>query len=354
MFTSSSHTECRPGDCKSLLDASKSRLFNSSTHIVMGGGGIYGVMYIGVLMELCGYDEAVYAAWSSRLVGVAGTSAGTVIGLMVAAGMNPWRMRATVHAAGLSRVMDGMLDLSLTEIRQSSAVTSGKTLDEVVQEFVLRVTGRTDTTFHQFFLKTRRNFVVVVTNAVTSMAEFWNYKTRPELELWKAIRCSSSIPGLFPAPVINGTAFFDGGVTCNLPCHLFPPRATLSLFVHAVFKEMSSVKLLATILQGLVIYMSSAQLGPMRMSPMLAFRAVPCCTCSADTGLLGPYAFDAPLDAMDALMSDGCRSVRSVMQRDVLAAVMLLVHLVLKTAQKCRQGVWPVRPVRLNPLSKKI
>ena len=336
MFTCSSHTVCQPGECKLLLDASRSRLFKKSTHIVMGGGGIYGVMYIGVLMELCGYNRVTYADWCTRLRSVAGTSAGTVIGLMVAAGMDPWSMRNTVHASGLSRVMDGMLDLSLSEIRQSSAVTSGKTLDEVVQGLVQRVTGRADTTFRDFFDSTQRTFVVVVTNAVTSMAEFWDHTTRPNLELWKAIRCSSSIPGLFPAPIIDGTPFFDGGVTCNLPCHLFPPHCTLSLFVHAVFKEMSSMKLLATILQGLVIYMSSAQLGPMRMSHVLAFRAVPCCTCDADTGILGPYAFDAPAEAMDALMLDGCRSARGVVQRDVLATVMLLVHTVITRAQKRR------------------
>ena len=335
MFTSSAHTSCSAGACKTFLDASKRRLFDTSTHIVMGGGGIYGIMYIGVLMELCGYNKACYTAWSSRLIGVAGTSAGSVIGLMVATGMDPWAMQATVHQSGLSRVMDGMLDLTLSEIGKSSAVTSGRTLDSVVQDLVRRVTGRADTTFKELFLKTRRNFVVVVTNANTSMAEFWNHKTRPTLEIWKAIRCSSSIPGLFPAPIIDGIAFFDGGVTCNLPCHLFPPEVTLSLFVHAVFKEMSTTKLLATILHGLMIYMSSAQLGPMRMSYVLAFRAVPCRTCCADTGILGPYAFDAPTSAMDALILDGCRSARSVVQRDVLAAVMLLVHVLAIYNKKC-------------------
>ena len=319
-----------------LLRASNARLFHSSTHIVMGGGAIYGMMYIGVLMELCGYDKRAFAGWLHRLRAVAGTSAGTVIGLMLAAGMDPWEMRSVVHTSGLTRVMDGLLDITLSDLQHTNAVTSGRRVDGVVQDLVKRVTGRVDTTFQQFYASTGRNFVVVVTNADTSMSEFWNHETQPHLELWRAIRCSTSIPGLFPPPVVKGVAFFDGGVTCNLPCHLFPPHTTLSLFVHAVFKQPTHTKLIATILHGLMIYMSSAQLGPMRMSHVLAFRAIPCCVYSADTGILGPYAFDVSAAAMDDLIRDGCRSARAVLIRDLLLSIMLFIHVLVSARVKGR------------------
>ena len=328
-FSSSTHTFFRHGECLDLLNASKTRLFKNSTHIVMGGGSIYGIMYIGVLMELCGYDKAIYAAWVSRLQAVAGTSAGTVVGIMLAAGLNPWEMRDVVHTCGLSRVMDGLLEITLAELQNTNAVTSGTRVDNVVKDLVKRVTGNAETTFREFYKTTGRDFVIVVTNADTSMAEFWNHETRPDLELWRAIRCSTSIPGLFPPPVVKGVAFFDGGVTCNLPCHLFPPHRTLSLFVHAVFKQHTHTKLIATILHGLMIYMASAQLGPMRMSHVLAFRAVPCCVHTADTGILGPYAFDVSITAMDDLIRDGSRSARAVLTRDILLAIMLFVSVIV-------------------------
>ena len=295
---------------------------------------MYGIMYIGVLMELCGYSQRQYKEWVSRLEAVAGTSAGTVIGVMVAAGLDPWEMREIVHTCGMSRIMDGLLDATLSELTHTNAVSSGTCVDDVVKGLVQRVTGSAETTFKDFYTKTRRNFVVVVTNADTSMAEFWNHETRPGLELWRAIRCSTSIPGLFPPPFVKGVAFFDGGVTCNLPCHLFPPEKTLSLFVHAVFKQPTHTKLVATILHGLMIYMSSAQLGPMRMSHVLAFRAVPCCTHTADTGILGPYAFNVSVSAMDDLIRDGARSARAVLTRDILLVIMLFIYAVLSVQKK--------------------
>lgn len=329
MFASSTYSAPNDGShVRECIAASKKRLFNTSTHVVLGGGGIYGLTYIGALLELCNYNEVVYARWTESLRAVAGTSAGTVVGIMMVAGVNPWRMRDIVHKSGLSRVMDSMLDISLKQIKQiaqSNAVSSGEKVDDVARDLVLRLTGSSDTTFGQFYETTHRNFVVVVTNGTTSMAEFWNHENKPNLQLWKAIRCSTCIPGVFAPPVIDGVAYFDGGVTCNLPCHLFPPASTLSLFVHTLFKTQSYSTLLSTVMHSLAVYMSSAQLGPMRMSPTLAFRAVPCAASSADTGVLGPYAFDVSVDVMDALIEDGCRSVRSVLTRDAVVATLLVL-----------------------------
>jgi predicted acylesterase/phospholipase RssA len=334
MFASSAYSVAGDGShARECLAASKKRLFLTSTHVVLGGGAIYGLTYIGALMELCNYNEATYARWTETLKAVAGTSAGTVVGIMMAAGVNPWRMRDIVHKSGLSRVMESMLDISLKKITQGNAVSSGEKVDEVAKDLVHRLTGSRDTTFRQFYESTRRNFVMVVTNGTTSMAEFWNHESKPNLELWRGIRCSTSIPGVFAPPIIDNVAYFDGGVTCNLPCHLFPPCTTLSLFVHTLFKTQSYSTLLSTVMHSLAVYMSSSQLGAMRMSHTLAFRAVPCAVSSADTGVLGPYAFDVSTDLMDALIEDGCRSVRAVLTRDALVAVLLLL-VVLSCSRK--------------------
>lgn len=324
--------------CFPFVTAVRRRLFLSARHIVMGGGAVYGVMYLGVLMELCSYSKALYAAWASKLVAIAGTSAGTVVGIMVAAGMDPWEMRTIMHRSGLSRVFDSMLDISLGEMQKRCAVGSGTSVDDVAKDLVRNVTGNSETTFAQFFATTKREFVVVVTNAQTLMAEFWSHKTKPQMELWRAIRCSTSIPGLFPPPVIDDVPYFDGGLTCNLPCHLYPPTQTLSLFVHTPFRQPRYTQLFDTITNGLAVYMSAAQLGPMRMSHALAFRGIPCSTFLADTGILGPLAFDATPAMFDALIDDGTRCARSVFIRDMMVAAMLLSQVFLLPERSLSPG----------------
>lgn len=312
--------------CKALFEGTRCRLFDNTKYIVLGGGAVYGIMYIGVLMELCRFSKTKFASWMSKLRGVAGTSAGTVVGIMLAAGMDPWDMRNVLHKSGLHRVLE-----SFTFTSSSLNMNSSDKVDDVAKDLVISVTGRVDTTFAEFYAKTKREFVIVVTNGKTSMAEFWSYKNKPNIELWRAIRCSTSVPGLFTSPVIDDTTYFDGGVTCNLACHLFPPKLTLSLFVHSKFKQPCYANIVETILHSLTVYMSIAQLGPMRMSAALASRAIPCVVHKANTGLFGPFAFDATPDMYDALIDDGARCARGLMMRDTLLCCMLMLRLLPRT-----------------------
>lgn len=325
MFEASACTNVPRGSgCEQLFEAIRKRLFHNTRYAILGGGGVYGVMYIGALMELCGYSRTQYAAWASKLRGVAGTSVGSVIGIMLAAGLDPWDMRSIVRQSGLARVMDSVLDIPLEEMQKRCAVGSGARVDDVARDLVRTVTGNPETTFEQFYAKTRREFVVTVTNGKSSTAEFWSYKNKPDMPLWQAIRCSTSVPGIFPPYDIDGVLFFDGGVTCNLPCHLYTPAQTLSLFTHGAFKQPSYTKITDMMLHGLQMYMSAAQLGPMRMSCKLAARGIPCVTHQSNTGILGPFAFDATPAMFDDLIVDGARCVRGVMFRDVLLVCCLV------------------------------
>lgn len=305
--------------------SSRKRLFDNVRYVALGGGAIYGVMYIGALMELCRHDKRVYSTWVSTLRAVAGTSAGTLVGVMLAAGMDPWEMQEVTERAGFSCVVEGILDIGIRHVNRACAVTSGVKVDAAIQNLIKQITGRAETTFLQFYARTRRKFVVAVTNAQTCMAEFWSYENQPNLEIWRAIRCSVCVPGLFPPHIVDGKSFFDGGVTCNLACHLFPPSQTLSLFVHPQFSQPKETKLLTVLSHNLMMYMASAQLGPMRTSHKLAFRAVPCVVTQADTGFLGAFAFNADHKTLNDLVQDGARSVRAVLARDAIVCAMIVL-----------------------------
>lgn len=203
----------------------------ATTKVVLGGGALYGTMYIGALMALVRYDKRAWAAWAAGVTHVAGTSAGALVGFMLAAGADPWTMRRLVHNCGIHRVARSLLDVDPGDLIATGALSSGKATDEACQGIVAALTGSPTTTFLDLYGRTRRTFVAVVTNAYTAQAEYWSHDTMPDLEVWRALRASTAIPILFPPVDIDGGLYYDGGLACNLPCHLFPPEDTLTLLV---------------------------------------------------------------------------------------------------------------------------
>lgn len=337
-----------------LADASAERLFMSCRHVALGGAAMYGIMYVGVLMELCRGSRRQYARWASKLKTVAGTSAGALIGAMVASGIDPHMMRQVVLQCRLDRIMAHM-DSTGETVVASGALSTGVALDDTLREVVAALTGRDDTTLLEFYARTRRCFVVVVTNTVSNSAEFWSYKTQPHMPLWLALRCSASVPLAFQPYTVNGVPYIDGGITCNLPSHLFAKQQheTLSLCVVGKIGApyapcAAAVKAVAArrnrgvrpgrqrdatvspgrdVAQVVGVYTDHTQLSALRACPGLAFRTIPC-TASQETrrrmGPLAHYSFHADGAAIDSIIEDGRRAVAAVQLRDVLLAHMVV------------------------------
>lgn len=310
-------TEVAPRAKLELL--AKQKLMKTSTSVVLGGGAMYGLSYIGSFMELCSSDPSVFREWSKNIRNVAGTSAGALVGFMLAAGWDPWRMERLVKTCGLPRVVDGVLNFTARRLKTLHALSSGEALEAVLKEVVAVVTGSSDTTLGEFHRATQRTFFVVVTNRDKNTPEYWSYRTRPLMPVWLALRCTASVPFLFPSPVIDGFAYMDGGVTCNIPCHIFPPASTLTMFVHGRSKTVTSLK--SEMGNVLAMYTSSAQLGPMRVALLYAIRAFPCMPDIKHP--LGAFAFDSSEDMMDEIVAAGALAARAVLLRPLLVLAMI-------------------------------
>jgi predicted acylesterase/phospholipase RssA len=333
------------------LSGSRRRFVTSTRHVALGGGAVYGIMYVGVLMVLCGFSRRRYAAWMANIESVAGTSAGALVGVMLAAGMDPWAMQACIQRCGLEDLLQSALDVKLDQVARVGSLSSGAAVDTLLQELMAVLTGRSDTSFLEFYAKTRRRFVCAVTNGVTNAAEFWDYRNKPHMPVWLALRCTTCLPGVFAAPLVDGTPMYDGGLTCNLPCHLFPRNATLTLFVHGGLPQECAAqttrgkevgtgatsaapvppRMLGRVLD---VYTSAAQLGAMRAMPEMSIRAIPCVPISSrkHTGKLGAFALSVSSDSCNALIADGVACAYGTLLRDTLLALCLVQNLIAHTA----------------------
>lgn len=277
---------------------SQDRLTLNVRNVVLGGGGMNGLMYIGALAALTRDDAAAYLAWRDGVRAIAGTSAGALVGAMIAARLTPADMRALVHASDLEHVLRTARDLPLRGMLHCRAVSSGASTDAALAAFVGRLcAGNAAATLQDFARQTRVDFHVVVTNLRTGNAEFWSAANKPHVPLAHALRCSVAVPMMLPPFVVDGDAFVDGGVTCNVPIHLFCHAArrsgagagaaaaddkddddnkTLILLTFGESPDATAASPLLTLASLTFMALNAAQLAPLRMAPHLLLTTIVC------------------------------------------------------------------------------
>jgi hypothetical protein len=118
--------------------------------------------------------------------------------------------------------------------------------------------------------------------------------------------------------------YADGGLTCNLPVHMFPNEPVLCFMVRAARDVPENAHLSSVV----PIYTDAAQMAALRGFPMATMMTVSC-TPSAATGaligLLGPLSFHASSEAIDALIADGTKAAEAMIRRNAWCAMLLLV-----------------------------
>jgi predicted acylesterase/phospholipase RssA/CRP-like cAMP-binding protein len=171
------------------------RIAGKMVGLVFGGGALRAYAHGGVYQAMLA--EGITVDY------VGGTSAGAIAAALVALEMEPPEMRTRVEQ-GLTRFMDYTLPLI--------ALTTGKRITENLHA----IFG--DHTIEDQFVK----FYCVATNASTAEEVVFTAGI-----LWRALRASSSLPGVFP-PVIadntEGDLLVDGAVLNNVPSDIMRQR----------------------------------------------------------------------------------------------------------------------------------
>lgn len=154
--------------------------------LALGGGAAKGFAHIGVIkvLEAHGFKPDV----------VAGTSAGSVVGALYASGMDPFELQRQAFALDEDRIRDVRLF--------SGGLIEGRKLQDYVNQLVDR----------RLMQDMRIPFAAVATRLETGERTVF---TRGDTG--RAVRASSSIPGVFEPVALAGRHYVDGGVTSPVP-----------------------------------------------------------------------------------------------------------------------------------------
>lgn len=169
--------------------------------LVLGGGGTRGFAHVGVIkaLEAQGIVPDI----------IVGTSVGSAIGALYAAGYNGFQLQEMSIPMKEERVVDWSWP--------NRGLFTGKPLQNFINQAVKQVPLE----------KLRRTFAVVTTDLATG--EKMVFRTG---NTGLAVSASCAVPGVFQPVIINGRSYVDGGLVRPVP--VFEARALGADFVIAV------------------------------------------------------------------------------------------------------------------------
>ncbi|HJV77828.1 MAG TPA: patatin-like phospholipase family protein [Paludibacter sp.] len=165
---------------------------NQSLGICLSGGGALGFAHVGVLQSL--EEHGIYPTH------IVGSSMGSIIGALYAAGHSPADMLQMIKDDKLYKVTKLMTF-------KPTFLKSGLSTHNILRTFIKDVIP------HNSFEQLKKKLYVCVVNL--NKAEWEIIESGNELDQWVA--ASSSIPGLFETIKVGGNHYVDGGLLNNFP-----------------------------------------------------------------------------------------------------------------------------------------
>ncbi len=205
-------------------------------NLALEGGGTRGLAYAGVFSVL--EQKGIL----QQIENVAGTSAGSIAGMLVSIGYTATEIDSLMMELSLEKFNDGKWGLlgKYKRFKNDFGVYKGKAVEKWLQQLIKYKTGNPLLTFdqlHQLHLKNNlyKNFYCTGTNLSKQQLEIFSYTTTPAMPLALAVRISGGVPLYFEPVALDNQLckikksdtvsfvnyYVDGGMLCNYPINMF-------------------------------------------------------------------------------------------------------------------------------------
>jgi predicted acylesterase/phospholipase RssA len=185
-------------------------------NLVLSGGSIKSISQVGAIKKLI--DEKLLDL--SKLKSLAGTSAGSLIGLLIVLGFNIDEIWNFIYYLDMGNMVKPDILLFL----RKCGVETGQIIYNLIEEILTKKTGTKHINFRQLYEITNIHFIVVGSCLTTKEAVYYDHVNTPNFKVSMAIRISISIPGFFIPIIIDNKKYVDGGLLNNYPMNLFEDR----------------------------------------------------------------------------------------------------------------------------------
>tara|TARA_R110002153_G_scaffold273471_1_gene444448 strand:+ start:23459 stop:24295 length:837 start_codon:yes stop_codon:yes gene_type:complete len=187
----------------------------SYKNLVLEGGGVLGIAYVGAIEEL---------ATRGILDGItnyAGASAGAIMAGLLACNASPAFLRDEYMKTDLAAIMKIPINVvTLFNVYMYYGANTGDAFCQWYGELIHNLTGNREITLGEI-LATGHDIRIAVVNISQQRVEMLNGVDDPLLPLVKAVRMSAGYPGVLTPTEHNGSLYIDGGFLNNYPIDAF-------------------------------------------------------------------------------------------------------------------------------------
>lgn len=182
--------------------------------IVLGGGGIKGIAYVGILKYL---EEENLLKDIDTLVG---TSVGAFIALLISLGYTSNQIFEIIKEIDFSEKQNITTD-SIMSIFTNYGFDDGIFFQNIINILIEKKTKKKEITFKELYDMTGKNLIISTACVDKKNLVYFNHIDYPDMEVNLTIRMAISIPILFSPIKHNDLYYVDGGLLNNYPISLF-------------------------------------------------------------------------------------------------------------------------------------
>ncbi len=188
-------------------------------NIVLAGGGLRGIAYIGFLRAMEEFDLI------KSVERFSGASIGGIAVALISIGYGHVELYDFVR----NFEYDLVSDIQLTGILSNFGLETGNKIEYFLQSLIFHKTGKRELTFKEHFELTGKTLVLNATCLNTGKIEHFSAANAPDMPIYLALRMTISLPLLIAPVKYNGKLYADGGMLENFPLKLFPASGTLGV-----------------------------------------------------------------------------------------------------------------------------
>lgn len=184
---------------------------DSYEKIVMSGGSSKGFAFIGIL-EFLQENKMI-----ENVQEITGCSIGAFAGMLFLLGYESKMLKKIFSEYDL----DGLKKFRVGTFFKNFGLDNGSKVDKFIKIFIKNKNLDEGISLKEFYEKTQKRLICVVTNVNTRKTEFISIDTFPNIPLYLAVKMSMCIPFIYEPVKFNNNYYVDGGLTCNFPVRYY-------------------------------------------------------------------------------------------------------------------------------------
>lgn len=180
-------------------------------NLVISGGGIHGMSYIGALKYLEEQEMLI------KIKKYCGTSIGSIICFLLNI---KFTMDEVVEIVVNNTLFDKK-DMKIQQLITKYGLDDGNRLMKVIKVAMNKKKINEDITFIELSEQTQQTLTVVGCNLTKKTIEYFDKETSPNVKVREALMLSCSVPLLYTPYIMNENVYVDGALLNNFPMNVF-------------------------------------------------------------------------------------------------------------------------------------